>query len=1749
MSIKELLESRLRDFDTTLDLSDGSELQRKVISPVVGAVGIDPLTVNTRDYLYARFEELFPDGAISRGSAIDDILISASEVFFEGYRRELAQLKSATAISNVSFLSDDEADALAANWFLARDTGSRASGTVTVVVDRATPVRISRLGVRFFTADGIEFSPTSDGEIGIDSLLGNAVGIGRYQFRVNVRATVEGVSGNVGAGRIVSVSGIANVASVTNEVSTAGGSDRDTSEYLLGTRLPRAISERSLITARGIGARVSTTIGGILRYQVIGFGDEEMLRDRVEANTYSEHVATGYIHYMGAHALITGLSMYGSAPYASDVIHALTPGLSTRGATIAEVLVHVEGSPILGDDAFTALVTLSSPINATSLDHISVLRPKGALLDTTLVDGEIGLGGKVDVYVRGEGLQDVAGSALLSNEEFLIRGPTWDTVSETEVLLYRVTPFTGDELGPFSTIILGDHCRTLSSVDYAVPQNANGLFGVRCTLYIPLDSSIVPGGEWRAVEDIPYRTGKSVRTVCPTGGETLTAGVTIGASKVHLAGQSPVLAGVRVSDILHVPSVGFRQVIKDVVDDTTVELMSYSPQTFWGEVAEIVRPVPRLISPIIEPYLPDHSDRHPLSIDVQAIRGETHSGVVGVGNVLPPIGHAVSELVDQPGDTLFANIPDTVRTFIGFLSAGELSGGRVNDAAPLSRGYASPVFGQFSFLVGMAGTGTVGGVADSMIYETRMWCDLLTSDARNTFVLRGDGESSADDLPYPGEGVSRGDILRISTGGLSGDYIIESVIHDDLYIGEEGATPELDDGIEVLANSSSMRRRYTSTYGSPEPGVKQRVSIIRIYGQFPAIPAYALARYINFPATSVSLFAPDIKIINATAMIAYINGHSSMFGGTIDDELLSAFEDGLGAHPVAGTARGWLAGNQAFAFTDMFSQSVHANYEIIKPSRSVGAVSLRNEGDYVYLGRPSVLDIDISEVISEFQNNSPLRSFTERPYSEITGSMGTYHLDPAYAYYSGGDDYSAWGSVTHPEVYSPDFTDIAVLGDYVLRDSYSPNIEAIPMAGPSCLTERYLRDDVKLIRYRELPINASVAPLEITPAAAGPLFIFGCPLIPNVPDSSQITLNTLAVVGAGGYALTYVIKDAPGWAAITANIGASVDGSGITLEEIYRRYDALVYTDSTNDAEKLVAAHNALAIVSHNNIASDEFALPSMLPSVGHIVTLPPSRGLHVAIGEVASTTDIITVVPTCPLDSSHTAAVGDLIKVTRGVEVEWRRISGVSGSEIHLNAPLSGGTPPVKTYGICVVDIDSQEILLVADPIARSGVNALAGSVTSLPSTHLHTGGALRPITTSDIGEHITLWGYTSTELNYLDVIPDGVNVDVPASEEEFLSTLLPPERGSFGQFEITGVTTTYTGFENLVATEDVIRITVSGDLSSSVASARITQVSGSKILCNFVVTGVGEALPEVGTNNVAELAIYDSAPYEYSVVGRHKSDPTRYLMQPLGLRTFTYRPHSVGQFTTDVLVTHADQEPNTFLLNNIIPCSSGDTLRVATTRAQEAIPGEAMHVDGLPGVGYTCAPVDIGLSKSSAEDLLLKVVPVDGELPLTLSVTGYFDGSVSQTQSLLSSSSERAICADGLAKTLHSAYLGIDATYTGGPTVKDAEEHIASLLRGLLIRDGVINESFIISALMGMGAVDVQTPVTVYLCYEDNSRRVHKRRVNNRLGQDSLFKSDVTLRTLYVGLAPLETSRLGATIRLTRLAENFNTLGTGGA
>ena len=734
-------------------------------------------------------------------------------------------------------------------------------------------------------------------------------------------------------------------------------------------------------------------------------------------------------------------------------------------------------------------------------------------------------------------------------------------------------------------------------------------------------------------------------------------------------------------------------------------------------------------------------------------------------------------------------------------------------------------------------------------------------------------------------------------------------------------------------------------------------------------------------------------------------------------------------------------------------------------------------------------------------------------------------------------------------------------GDYFLLDAFVSTKEPIEVTGPSASDFAYMREDSVVYRYREVPIALHALSVDLTPAPVSHTYIFPAPLFPaQAAFDDSVTIITFTVPVNTAAIVSYAPQGTAEYDDIL-NSATGVDGSGTQLSDIYSDYAAFFFTDSRINAEILVNAFNSTVIPQFSSGAEDEFLMGSRLPIGGDVLSAPSSVGLPISAAEISERTDMLEIIPTCPIaDEPYVAETLLLspsinLKVTVGNTESWRTVTHVDGKKVYLNSPLPFGTPQVRTYGLCAVDLDSGEILQVADPFSSSGADALSDTWNEEVTTHMHTGGSLRPIDLSDKDKHIVLWGYTSNDSNYSSVLQEYAQLDLPITEQDFLDGLIGPERHTFGQFLITSVTQSYLqGSIGQAAVPTKVQIEVDGDLISAVTSNRINDLEPKYVFCAFVVTELSAEIDEGEVLNIAQVTAYDASPSKYSLVGTAKNDASTYLIQPIEgapdypYELFTDELEDGTEVTTNILSRVVTDEPTTVETMRLIPAVDGTELRVATTNSQTTVAAEAMSIDGVRGFGYELTPINMGTSKSGDEDILVSVPVTAGTISPTLAVTGYFDSAVGQAQALLSSDSERAICANLLAKTFHSGYIGVTATYVGGPTETEAETRLRALIKSQLAVEGAINRSMISSALMSMNASSVSTPIDLYVCFEDNGRRVHKRTIHDYLRESTLFNADVTLRTLYTVLSTTDVV-LGASIQLTRKDDTFNMLGLGGS
>ncbi|MEC8307283.1 MAG: hypothetical protein VXZ72_05515 [Chlamydiota bacterium] len=1770
MNIKELLESKIREFDASIDLTEGSRIQRTVITPIVDSLSLDPLSVSTREYLYARFEEAFPDSPITRGNALDDILITASEYFLDGYRAELTSLKNATSLDNLDLLSDDEANALASNWFVARDEGARATGTVTIVVDRPSSINVNTSSVRFFAGE-IEYAPTTNVVISTDALLANSVGSSLYEFTLSIQAVAVGSEFNAAAESISRVTGMANVVSVTNNAPVLGGIGRDTTEYLLSNKLPRAISERSLVTARGIGARISTDLPGILRYQVIGHGEVEMLRDRVDVKSFADLVASGHIYYMSSFALISSFPYNnGGGLSKGDYLQTIGTFGASDSLRIAKVIASLQVSALSNNPlGTTTLVELESPpVEGVEAATVSVLRPGSALLNTTVVDSDIGIGGRADVYIKGDTEQQIVGSSTLNLVDNSYRGSGWD-MSGNVVTIELAAAIERNEFSRYQHIVLNGTAYTISSISLD-PNELRAyvtVYGADVT-----DS----GTDYFILDDLVYNTGADFTVVSPSNGGEARLSCIIGSPEASLLDIDLITDGVKQGDVIDIPTLGIRRSIFSVNTLASLSVDTVFQQTLSDVGARVIRFVSRVISPVSEVDVPTVPPQHPISVDVEAIRAEVGEVTFGEGNILLPLGEAVADAMASTDiHTIFADVYNTL-DYIVLLTESE-STNAPNRLSPAARGYLheSPSdLGLCNVLVAEPAESTPTGRVINGLYEMRMWCDLFTRNANNIFVLRGDTRTYSRILDFPGNEVNRGDVLRITTGYLAGDYVIESVLHNVLKREGKRPTARFSQGYVNVMEGEYTYSDITDAQLSDDIWY-QKVTFVRIYGEFPKNPMSALAsqlavtlqeRYTD-PRTSAQSGYPrnnwTYGSISSSFINAYVNGSRDMFEPTASQQILEAFRGALSNAVLPPQTV-----NDTVDLTAMFEQSLTASYRIIRPSQSIGRVKTRHSGDTAVLARPSAPLIDVDNLIKDLDEGN-VRTINHKYHTVLTGSEGTYHLSPKERYYIDGPDYKAWPSNVPPHIYDdrtlPPATSHDTFGtDYFLFDSLLENaaggILPARVAGPSSVTNPYMRNDgTRLLRYPELPLINSALSLATT-SVSSDSFYFTAPLFPGdeVMVSQTCHIRFVDAPADEIVTLRYIPATEAEYDDVIASLGNAVDGTGTRLSTIYREHAALFKVSHPDAAalQFLVGLYGQLVVASFLQIApapsfiTDEFLMGSLLPSQGLNYRLPDLGCVPTSVATVSQRADRMEVIPSTELSVLETNIVGNRLRIDYRDEVYWRRISGVDGHDLYLEEPLPFGTPTCVAYGLCVVDLDQNTISLISDPIFYGGEDALLDWDEEF-TTHLNTGGASRALTSADIGRHITVWGYRSNEVDYRGVLLDA-NLPEFDSFESYVATLLNAERETFGQFEITDVVPTFSAVsEGAESVPKRIDISIGG--SFSVDAPRVIAVEATKVLCAFAVTDSVLSLEDGLINSVAKINMFAQDPFEYRFVGVSTSDPTEYLIQPLfGSDVYEYEAISdqtISQqdVSTFVLTQDHSLEPTTIETDHLVVLSENSDLVIRTTNAQSSVAAQSMHAYGERALGYTLGPVDLGTSKSVLENIEIRVPCTPGTVSETLTVSGFFDPTIGQAQSLVDSTNERPVCADLLVKTLHQAYIGLEVSYVGGPSQEEVKQALTDFIRSRVLTDAVITRSKIVSLIMNMGASTVNEPIDLYICIEDNERRIHKRTIIDGLSEATLFKTSSTLRTIYPTIAVDE--RLGASIVVTRLSQAINTVGNGGS
>lgn len=446
--LEAFIEERLRAYDPNIDLTTGSAAQQQVVQPILRRVGPDPFTMPLEQFIGTRLIQEFPEISTEDGDGIMDTLVKPARLLMEPLIQENKRVKASMSFSDALTLTTTEAEALGANFFSARERGDFARVTVRIYFT-APQNAVVTPGNYCFTSAGIRFLPTAIQTISANQMLFNKES-SYYYFDVSTIADNAGDGYNVEVGAITGIYGMNSAVRVTNKMRAIGGlPEEDAPTYI--DRIEQELTERSLVTLKGILANIRKYFPAITRAAVVGFNDPEMMRDILQGEGIGPILASGIYgipvsdgaggpsrRFM-VNDLVDFTALIGPIGYLSETTTALTGfTLTVVGkAFLSGVCADLPVIRVVDAHTLEVAEQVFKPWYSNVLPSYWMLRRNtlsisgiegGTLLTGTngevvVESGKVHIGGMTDIHVRGTSLdQSVLVLDAVTDDEPLLSG-------------------------------------------------------------------------------------------------------------------------------------------------------------------------------------------------------------------------------------------------------------------------------------------------------------------------------------------------------------------------------------------------------------------------------------------------------------------------------------------------------------------------------------------------------------------------------------------------------------------------------------------------------------------------------------------------------------------------------------------------------------------------------------------------------------------------------------------------------------------------------------------------------------------------------------------------------------------------------------------------------------------------------------------------------------------------------------------------------------------------------------------------------------------------------------------------------------------------------------------------------------------------------------------------------------------------------------------------------------------------------
>jgi len=254
------------------------------------------MSINLTNLLISQINSLDPSIDTSVGSNFRDLLINPLALLLEGYQQDHDKILNNLSLRDPDLFTEEELDAMAANFLLERRTGQYHTGSVRMYFSEPTSIRIPSNSVFLHEASGSTYETTRVTTITRSTIESN-VGFNNLYYTppISVRSTSQKNSGALSVNVKLKSESFKQPQPIKVEVigEISGGYEKETNANFYN-RILNSVRTQTIASENVIRENVIGVSPAIQNVEVIGAGHPLMVRDLVTYQDLIDNVVEDY---------------------------------------------------------------------------------------------------------------------------------------------------------------------------------------------------------------------------------------------------------------------------------------------------------------------------------------------------------------------------------------------------------------------------------------------------------------------------------------------------------------------------------------------------------------------------------------------------------------------------------------------------------------------------------------------------------------------------------------------------------------------------------------------------------------------------------------------------------------------------------------------------------------------------------------------------------------------------------------------------------------------------------------------------------------------------------------------------------------------------------------------------------------------------------------------------------------------------------------------------------------------------------------------------------------------------------------------------------------------------------------------------------------------------------------------------------------------------------------------------------------